>query len=101
MLTKVFAVYDSAAKCYSHPFYVPREEQAIRAFTDAVNSGTHEFAKHPADYTLYALGEFDDSTGAYTPHDPGPWALRSGLGVLNRPAIDPAQLHLVKDATNE
>lgn len=94
MKTRVFSVYDSAAKCYSHPFYVPREEQALRAFTDATNSPNHEFGKHPADYTLFLLGEFDDADGTYTPHHPAAKALATGLSVLIRPAGDPAQLPL-------
>lgn len=92
MITKVFSVYDSAAKSFSHPFYVPREEQARRAFSDAVNSGTHEFSKHPGDYTLYLLGEWNDSTAVYLPLTPGPQALLTGLAALNRKAPDPEEL---------
>lgn len=94
MKTRVFSVYDSAAKCYSHPFYVPREEQAIRAFTDATNSPSHEFSKHPADYTLFLLGEFDDADGSYTPHQPAAKAIATGLSVLVLQAADPNQLSL-------
>lgn len=90
MQTRVFSVYDTAAKVYSHPFYVPRNEMAVRAFTDAVNSANHEFAKHPADYTLFLLGEFDDADGSYKPNQPGPQAIITGLAALKRPET-PAQ----------
>jgi len=82
MQTRVFSVYDSAAKCYSHPFYIPREEQAVRAFSDAVNSPNHEFGKYPADYTLFHLGDFDDADGTYTPLQPAAKAVCTGLSVL-------------------
>lgn len=92
MIAKVFAIYDSASKCYGHPFHSPREETAIRAFADAVNSPSHDFAKHPADYTLYILGEFNDQDASYIFLKPGPKALRTGLAVLNRPAADSIDL---------
>lgn len=66
MKHRVFAVYDVAAGANLPPFMMPRDQQAIRAFTDCVNSPSHQFGAHPKDYTLFFIGTFDDSTGRYT-----------------------------------
>lgn len=61
----VFAVYDRAAEAFMQPFYAQTIGSAIRSFTDAVN-GDGGIAKHPEDYMLSQLGEFDDNSGELT-----------------------------------
>lgn len=61
----MFTVYDSKAETFMPPFFVPAIGLAIRAFEDCVNSDDHHFGKHPADYTLFALGEFNTDTGSF------------------------------------
>ena len=58
----IFTVFDQKAKAYLPPFFLPRPEMALRVFTDCVNDPTHQFGKHPADYTLLQLGDYDDDT---------------------------------------
>jgi len=65
MLHKVFTVHDSPAAAFLPPFYFATVGMAIRAFTDSVNDPGHQFAKHPNDYTLFALGTYDDSNGQF------------------------------------
>lgn len=60
MLHKLFTVYDEKAEVFLPPFFVPTLGIALRAFTDAINSDSHQFGKHPSDYTLFELGSFDD-----------------------------------------
>lgn len=60
------AVYDHKSGVYSNPQYFRSNAEAIRAFADAVTSEKGIFAAHPADYTFYKLGVFDDSTGVVT-----------------------------------
>ena len=59
----IYSVYDSKAEAFLPPFFLPREEMAIRTFSDAVNSNDHQFGRHPEDYNLFRLGTFDDSSG--------------------------------------
>jgi hypothetical protein len=61
----LFTVYDSKAETFMPPFFVPSKGLAIRAFEDCVNSKEHHFGQHPADYTLFALGEFDTNTAHF------------------------------------
>lgn len=58
----LFTVYDEKAEVFLPPFFVPTVGIATRAFKDTINSDSHQFGKHPSDYTLFSLGYFDDST---------------------------------------
>jgi len=61
----LFTVYDEKAEVFTAPFFVPTLGLATRAFADCVNSEDHHFGKHPQDYTLFGLGEFDDSDASF------------------------------------
>lgn len=63
MKHNIFAVYDSKAEAYTTPFFDHAEGRAIRTFADCCNDPGHQFGKHPADYTLFQIGEYDDSLG--------------------------------------
>ncbi len=60
---RIFVVFDSKARAYLPPFFMPEAGQAIRAFGDMVNSKDHAFGQHPEDYTLFEIGTFDDREG--------------------------------------
>lgn len=68
MKLKMFAVYDQKAEAYMNPFVMQTKGQAIRAWSDTVNNDDTQFFKHPEDFTLFELAEYDDSTGAVTMH---------------------------------
>jgi hypothetical protein len=67
MLLYVIAVKDRAADMFNRPFFVPHRNIAVRDFTDEVNRSAPDNAlnKHPDDFDLYLLGQFDDSNGAF------------------------------------
>ncbi len=64
MILQIFSVYDEKAKAYLAPFFMPQVGQAVRIFANMANDQDHAFGNNPEDYTLYQLGELDDSTGA-------------------------------------
>ena len=68
MKVKVFSIYDSAAQAYNQPFFLQAKGQALRIFADSVNDKTSNLFKHPQDYTLFELGEFDDSCAGFALH---------------------------------
>jgi len=70
MLQKMYSVYDEKAQAFSPPFFLHADGMATRAFSDCVNAPSHHFSKHPYDYTLFRLGEFDDLTGTVVSHAP-------------------------------
>lgn len=62
-----YAVYDKKAEMFSQPFLEIKDGTAIRAVQDIViNHKDHAFAKHPSDFSLHRLGEFDEGTGKLT-----------------------------------
>jgi hypothetical protein len=63
------------------PFCTTNSGIALRAFTDACNSSTHPLGQHPEDYTLFYLGEFDDSLGNFA-QEQTPRKVATGLSVL-------------------
>lgn len=65
MIYDSFAVYDEKAEAFLPPFILPNVAMAKRIFSDCVNSDTHQFGKNPYDYTLFRLGQFDDSSGQF------------------------------------
>lgn len=65
MILKVFAVFDSKASTFGHPFFCHTRGVAIRSFSDAANDSKHEFGRHAADFTLFEIGEYDDQTGKF------------------------------------
>lgn len=63
MIFDIFSVYDEKLEAFLPPFVLVNERMAKRVFADCVNSESHAFGKNPHDYTLFRLGQFDDSDG--------------------------------------
>jgi hypothetical protein len=78
MILNIFTVFDSKAEAYLPPFYMSSIGQAQRAFTDSVSNPEHQFGKHPEDYTLFLIGNFDDSSCAIDMHTT-PVSLGTGI----------------------
>lgn len=65
MKLKVFSIFDVKAKVYSNPFFMPQSGQAMRAFGDLVVDEKSEVCRHPEDYSLFQVGEYDDNSGIF------------------------------------
>lgn len=70
MILKAYAIYDNKGLIYHAPFFMVSKGQAVRALTDLVNDATTSIAKHPGDYVLYEIGQYDDQIGAMQPVAP-------------------------------
>ncbi|QCQ84806.1 nonstructural protein [Blackfly microvirus SF02] len=68
----ICSVFDSKVGAFSPPFFVKTRGEAIRSFTDACKDSSLPFTKHPADYRLFFLGEFDDVSGVVFGDKPEP-----------------------------
>lgn len=68
MRLKVFCCYDSKAEAYMQPFFMNSRGEAIRSWIDVVNDGKSAISRYPTDFTLFEIGEFDDSTGQVQMH---------------------------------
>lgn len=66
MITKLFSIFDRKTGVFSPPQSFVNSNAASRAFGDEINSGgTGLIARHPEDYDLYYLGDFDDNQGFF------------------------------------
>lgn len=77
----IVSVRDLKVESYSRPFFVNHLGEATRSFQDEVVSGdakTSMIAKHPADFQLWCLGIWDDSTGAFGSDESSPRLLAHG-----------------------
>lgn len=60
----IYAVLDRKAGTFARPFTIQNDQMAMRAFMAAKQDVASEMSKYPEDFALYALGTFDDDTGA-------------------------------------
>lgn len=83
MTVQVFTVYDSKVGAYLAPFYMRSTGEAVRAFADSCDDPKHMFAMHPADYTLFRLGSFDEPSGSFELNG-APTAVCTALEMLTK-----------------
>ena len=57
------SVYDVKVEAYQAPFYARTLGEAERFWTDLRLDQNSPYFKHPEDYQLYRVGEFDELTG--------------------------------------
>jgi hypothetical protein len=65
MKQKVFTIFDSKAEIFNNPFLAKTKAEGIRMFSDVANDNKSMISRHPEDYTLFEIGEYDDATGQY------------------------------------
>lgn len=70
MKFKLFAIYDDKVQAYTVPFAKPTVGSGIRTFDDLVNNPESDIGRHPEDYTLFLIGEYDDQTAQVTMKEP-------------------------------
>lgn len=78
---QIFSIYDKKAVAYQNPFFYHQKGQALRAFEDAVNDPQIAFNKHPEDFSLFHIGEWDDSTGTIKSL-PNPVPIEEALNLI-------------------
>ena len=66
MKLKIFSIYDVKAEAFNTPFFMHTNGQAIRGFTTEASNLESLIGKYPEDYSLFELGEFDDSNASIT-----------------------------------
>lgn len=66
VILPVYAVYDSKAKLFLHPFFCLNRAVAARIFSDVANDKGTNVGQHPLDFSLFEIAEFDSLTGIIT-----------------------------------
>lgn len=72
MKQKIFAVRDRATDSFGQPMFLVNTGQAIRSFSDEINRAAEDnmLHKHPDDFDIYELGEYDTDTGLFATGTP-------------------------------
>lgn len=65
-----YSIFDSATAAYMRPFVMQSDGQAVRAFHDEAVRAETDINRHPQDYSLFRLGDFDDSSGSLVSSGP-------------------------------
>lgn len=92
MIHELIAVYDIKAQIYGKPVCAQSHASAIRSFGDAVNDQNTEYNKHPEDFILFAIGQYDDSTGNFEQDKPK--ELAKALALKELPDANPEKINL-------
>lgn len=88
-------VYDSKAKAFHEPIYVPTVAIGIRAFKVACNTSDHDFFKFAEDYTLFETGTWDPAT-AKSVDLPTPKSLGLALSFIDKQE-EPTSIHALSN----
>lgn len=80
----IIAVYDRQLDAYMRPFTAQSAGQAIRSFSDEVNRTESELNKHPEDYELHKLAEWDENSGKIWAAIEGPEQLAIASNLIER-----------------
>lgn len=83
MIYKCCAIHDAKAEAWMTPMFFQAAGQAVRSFADAVNDGKSEFSRHPEDFSLFEIGEFDLRTGIFVAES-APVVLASGVNLVQQ-----------------
>ncbi len=63
MKVQVYAIFDTCSGIYEKPFFHTADDAVRREFQDVCTSADHPINKHPEHYSLWRLGNFDNTTG--------------------------------------
>lgn len=81
-IMKAFSIYDSKADSFGFPVPFVSEGAAIRTFGDSVNKPDTIHNLHPEDFSLFHVGEFDESSGMFLP-EKSPRSVVSAIQLKN------------------
>jgi hypothetical protein len=59
-----YSIYDVKAQVFHRPFFQQSDGQAVRTFSDIAVDPESEIGKHPEDYSIFRIGEFEDENAA-------------------------------------
>lgn len=70
-MLKVFSVKDVKADAFMQPFFTHNRNTAERDFREAVSTPDQKnpMSRHPEDFELYELGNWDDQVGVIVSRD--------------------------------
>lgn len=82
---RLYSVFDIKPEKFFAPFVSENDATADRRFCELLVDPQAIMSKHPQDYRLFAVGEFDEDTGQCVPFEKGIVCVNEGL-TMGRPA---------------
>lgn len=79
---RVVAVFDSKIKGWMQPSFHLHLGQILRSWEELVNDGQSPMSRHPGDFTLFEIGEWDDVDGSIKAHS-APVSLSTAMAAKN------------------
>lgn len=67
----IVCIFDTAVEAYGQPIFCQSIGAGLRSFADECNRAADDntLYKHPEDYALWYLGQFDDESGLFVDHE--------------------------------
>lgn len=81
-MLKIFIVNDAKAQCYGMPMVLKSSGEAVRSFTDVANDKGSTIGKHPEDFSLFEIGEYDERSGQISTY-PAQISLGKAIDFVN------------------
>lgn len=83
----IVSIFDRAAGAFGRPAFVPSKGVAMRSFSEEVNriGDDNMVNKHPDDFDMFYLGEFDDNNALFALSNP-PELLARAKDLVAAPA---------------
>lgn len=78
-----FSLFDTKVGTYGAPFFMNHPAAALRAVVDLASDTQTTVGRHPADYQVHQLAEWDDGSGEFIQVFAN---LGSVVGMLPRPS---------------
>ena len=86
---KCFSVFDTKANMFGVPFFAVSVGVASRLFADLVADNRSTIYRYPADFALYEIGDFNETSGLFTSLDRPNHVCNASEFVANSPvAVD-------------
>lgn len=63
MKLQAFSIFDEKSGVFGLPFFTKNKGMALRSFSDLVKDQNTSIFRHPDDFKLYLIGDFDDVSG--------------------------------------
>lgn len=70
MKLRAYCIYDNKALAYHPPFFAGTDASAVRSLQDVCNDMNTTIGRHPGDFALYCVGEFDDASAYFVSAHP-------------------------------
>lgn len=97
---KIYSVFDGKAQTFSPPFIAKTDAEAIRILESVVIDERTTIGKYPDDYTLFAVGEWNEDSGITSSPDYVKENLGLARQILNV-ALERARYWQSKHVTDE